>query len=176
MHLRIRRQLTGSIDGVPLDRFHAGVVYEVGTQLANVFLAEGWAEPIAEDGAPSRIAALVLVVDDESRVRRFTTRLLTGKGYEAVEAADGREAMVRLCEHSPDLVLLDLYMPFMNGWQFRAEQQRLPDKRLAAIPVLLVTGAGGAVDDAATLKAVGLVQKPFHSERLLDAVKKALPS
>ena len=70
MHLRIRRQLTGSIDGVRLDRFHAGVVYEVGTQLASVFLAEGWAEPAAEVGAvaavctaPSRTAALVLVVE-----------------------------------------------------------------------------------------------------------------
>jgi chemosensory pili system protein ChpA (sensor histidine kinase/response regulator) len=176
MRLRIRRKLTGSIDGVPLDRFRAGGVYEVGTQLANVFLAEGWAEPVAEDGAARRIAALVLVVDDETRVRRLTTRLLTGKGYEAVEAGDGREAIARLCEHSPDLVLLDLYMPFMDGWQFRAEQQRLPDRRLAAIPVLLLTGAGGAVDHAKTLKAVGLVRKPFYPERLLGAVKKALPS
>ena len=157
MHLRIRRQLTGSIDGVRLDRFRAGIVYEVGTQLAGVFLAEGWAEPAAEVGAvaavcpaPSRTAALVLVVDDETRGRRFTTRLLTGKGYETEEAGDGREAIVCLCEHSPDLVLLDLYMPFMDGWL--------------------------TIDHAATLKAVGLVQKPFYPERLLDAVRKALPS
>ena len=157
MHLRIRRQLTGSIDGVRLDRFRAGIVYEVGTQLASVFLAEGWAEPAAEVGAvaavcpaPSRTAALVLVVDDETRGRRFTTRLLTGKGYETEEAGDGREAIVCLCEHSPDLVLLDLYMPFMDGWL--------------------------TIDHAATLKAVGLVQKPFYPERLLDAVRKALPS
>ena len=183
MHLRIRRQLTGSIDGVRLDRFRAGIVYEVGTQLAGVFLAEGWAEPAAEVGAvaavcpaPSRTAALVLVVDDETRGRRFTTRLLTGKGYETEEAGDGREAIVCLCEHSPDLVLLDLYMPFMDGWQFRAEQQRLPDRRLADIPVLLVTGADVTIDHAATLRAVGLVQKPFYPERLLDAVRKALPS
>lgn len=176
MHLRIRQRLTGSIDGVQLDRFRAGVVYEVGTQLANLFFAEGWAEPVAKDGAPSRNAALVLVVDDDTCVRRFTTRLLTGKGYATAEAGDGREAMARLCEHSPDLVLLDLYMPVMDGWQFRAEQQRLRDRQLAAIPVLLLSGADKAVDHVATLKAVGLVQKPFYPERLLDAVKKALPS
>jgi len=64
----------------------------------------------------------------------------------------------------------------MDGWQFRAEQQRLPDRRLADIPVLLVTGADVTIDHAATLKAVGLVQKPFYPERLLDAVRKALPS
>lgn len=183
MHLRIRRQPVGSIDGVRLDRFRVGVVYEVGTQLGSVFLAEGWAEPVAEAGAVAAVCpasirspALVLVVDDETRVRRFTTRLLTGKGYEAVEAGDGREAMARLCEHSPDLVLLDLYMPFMDGWRFCAEQHRLPDRRLAAIPVLLLTGADKTVDHAATLHAVGLVHKPFNPERLLDAVKKALPS
>jgi CheY-like chemotaxis protein len=176
MHLRIRRRLTGSIDGVQLDRFRAGVVYEVGTPLGNVFLAEGWAEPVDMDGAPSRKAALVLVVDDDTCVRRLTTRLLTGRGYAAAEAGDGQEAMVRLCDHSPDLVLLDLYMPFMDGWQFRAEQQRLRDRRLAAIPVLLLSGGDQAVDHVATLKAVGLVQKPFYPELLLDAVKKALPA
>jgi len=71
-------------------------------------------------------------------------------------------------------VILDLNMPVMDGWQFRAEQQRLPDGHLATIPVLLVTGADDAPDHAVRLKAVGLVKKPFDPDQLLEAVQQAL--
>jgi CheY-like chemotaxis protein len=179
MRLRICQQPTKTLDGVILENYRAGGVYDLGAQLADVFLAEGWAEHIDRDEAiisapPIQLAALVLVVDDDTDLRRLTASVLSCNGYRVVEAQDGREAIGRLVAHTPDLVVLDLEMPVMDGWEFRAEQQRLSSGQLAAIPVLLLTGTDGADGHAATLRAVGLVQKPFDPEHLLDAIKEAL--
>ena len=181
MRLRIRRQPSGTIDGITLNQFREGLVYDIGTQLAAVFLAEGWGEPFPSDATqppqrppPNRLAALVLVVDDHADLREVTTSVLACNGYDVIEAVDGRQAIRSLCEHAPDLVILDLNMPVMDGWQFRAEQQRLPDGHLSAIPVLVVSGADEAPDHVATLRAVGLVKKPFQPAQLLAAVERAL--
>jgi CheY-like chemotaxis protein len=181
VRLRICRQPAGTIDGVRVDDFRPGLIYELGTQLANVFLAEGWAEPCADQSsvearhpAPSRIAALVLVVDDETNLRQLTADLLSCNGYEVVQACHGMDGLAQLCEHSPDLIILDLNMPVMDGWQFRAEQLRHPDGRLTAIPVLLLTGEDGPPDRFAQLRAVGLLKKPFDPDQLLKAIETAL--
>jgi CheY-like chemotaxis protein len=180
MHVRICRQPVGVVDGVSVGHFRAGVIYDVGTQLASVFLAEGWAEPVDEgesrrtNESPGRVSALVLVVDDDTDLRKLTASVLACNGYGVVEAQHGREAMTRLIQDTPDLVVLDLNMPVMDGWEFRAEQQRLLDGRQASIPVLLLTGADGARAHAATLQAAGVVEKPFDPERLLGAIKAAL--
>jgi CheY-like chemotaxis protein len=180
MRLRICRRLQGSIDGVAIDHFQIGLVYEIGTQVASVLLAEGWAEPVAVSTLstprppPKRASAVVLVVDDESDLRQLVAELLLGHGYDVVLAQHGREALERLCECCPDLVLLDLNMPVMDGWQFRAEQRCLVEPRLVNIPVLILTGADGANQHAATLDAVGAIEKPFDPDRLLNAVRTAL--
>ncbi len=182
MRVRICRQPTGTIEGVHLDQFRTGRVYDISTRLAGLFLAEGWAESVEDDGparqdGPSagRVAAVVLVVDDHPDMRRLTALILSRNGYDVIEAENGREAIASLCRHAPDLVILDLNMPVMDGWQFRAEQQRLADGRLAAIPVLLVTGAEGSGEQVSTLKAVGLVRKPFEPAQLLEAIERAMP-
>ena len=123
---------------------------------------------------PRQPIALVLVVDDQTELRALTSSFLKLNGYDVIEAPDGRMAIAALCQHAPDLVILDLNMPVMDGWQFRAEQQRLANERLAEIPVLLLTGADGVQDHTASLKAVGFVQKPFDSKQLLEAVEEAL--
>jgi len=178
MRLRIQQQPTGTIDGIVLDQFQSGLVDDIPAHLATVFLAEGWAEPCSDvDDAPGVRRpknALVLVVDDHTDCREITATLLEREGYHVIEALDGRDAMASLCQHVPDLVLLDLNMPVMDGWAFRAEQQHLPNSHLASIPVVLVTAAPDARDHAATLKAVGLIEKPFAPDELLQAVKLAL--
>jgi CheY-like chemotaxis protein len=186
MRLKILRRPTGAIDGITLEYFHVGAVYEVGPEVASVFLVEGWAELVTEDDAavfgrppPPRathIEGSVLVVDDEPDVRRLTESLLTAHGYHVMLAAHGRDAIRRLREQCPDLIVLDLSMPVMDGWQFRTEQCDLPDRKLAAVPVLLMTGADGAATHADALRAVGVVQKPFDPDDLLDAVSTAIGS
>jgi CheY-like chemotaxis protein len=179
VRVRICRQPAGTIDGVRVDHFRPGLIYDIGIQPANVFLAEGWGEAVAdrsESQRPlNRVAALVLVVDDEIDLRHLTTDLLLCHGYDVVQAGHGQEAIVQLREHSPDLVVLDLNMPVMDGWQFRAAQLRLSDGRLTAIPVLLLTGEDRPDDQVATLQAVGLIRKPFDPDELLNAIQAALP-
>jgi CheY-like chemotaxis protein len=182
MRLRICRRLQGSIDGVVIDQFQIGLIYEIGTQIASVLLAEGWAEPVgAVDSIlstprppPNRAKAKVLVVDDDSDLRELVAELLLHHGYNVVLARHGREALERLYEHCPDLVLLDLNMPVMDGWQFRAEQRRLLEPDLVNIPVLILTGADDADQHAATLEAAGAIEKPFDPDRLLHAVRTVL--
>jgi CheY-like chemotaxis protein len=119
-------------------------------------------------------ATRVLVVEDEPVPRRLLHDLLAMHGYDVLEASNGAEGLERLREATPDLILLDLNMPVMDGWQFRAAQRRLKDLHLATTPVLLMTGAESAAADAAMLSVEGLVEKPFHPDRLLGAIEAAL--
>ncbi|HEY3884537.1 MAG TPA: hypothetical protein VGL62_04975, partial [Vicinamibacterales bacterium] len=110
MRVRVLKRPTGTIDGVSLDQFRIGGVYDLGPQVACVFLAERWAELVTEDHAavcPSppavaKIEPLVLVVDDEPALRAFTESLLTAHGYHVIVAAHGKDAIERLRECCPD--------------------------------------------------------------------------
>jgi CheY-like chemotaxis protein len=180
MRLRIQQQPIGSIEGISLENFHPGLEYEVGSELAGVLLAKGWAEPVFRadhEPAPDHAArgsALVLVVDDDTDLRQFTVAVLSANGYEVLQAQHGREALARLEEQTPHLIVLDLNMPVMDGWQFCAERERSEHRQLAAIPVLLLTAADTKVDHRVATKAVALVQKPYEPDVLLAAIKTAL--
>jgi DNA-binding response OmpR family regulator len=130
-------------------------------------------DPPSPRDVPQHVA-LVLVIDDDADLRQLTARILVLNGYDVIEAGDGRIGLGWLAKSVPDLVILDLHMPVMDGWAFRAEQQDLADKRLAAIPILLLTGEEAAADHAHVLDAAGLVQKPYEPEELLVAVNAAL--
>jgi len=179
MRLLILTRPTDSIDGVLLDHLRVGEVYELGTQVACVFLAEHWAELVMEDeaivvrspsAAVSNIEPLVLVVDDDPDIRRLTEALLTAHGYHVIVAAHGKDAIQHLRHRCPDLIVLDLNMPVMDGWTFRTEQRDLPDQKRAAVPVLLMTGEDNASALADTLQAIGVIKKPFDPTELLNAI------
>jgi CheY-like chemotaxis protein len=184
MRLKILIRPTGTIDGISLDQFRVGEVYELGTHVGCVFLVEGWAELVTADGAAVFAAApavatiipLVLVVDDDPGVRHLTESLLIGHGYRVILAEHGRDAIQRLRERCPDLIVLDLNMPVMDGWGFRAEQRYLPDATSAAAPVLVLSGEDDAATHAGNLGAVGVVKKPFDPDDLLEAVSAAIGS
>jgi CheY-like chemotaxis protein len=176
MRLRIIKTPLGAIDGVSLSPFQVGSVHDVGIQVACVLLAEGWAEIAADDArlslsAPGGAArrALVMVVDDDVAVRRLTETMLTAHGYDVLLAAHGADAIRQLEARCPALIVLDLNMPIMDGWQFRAEQRYLTTKA-AAVPVLLLTGEEDASMHAETLGAVSAIRKPFDPDDLMDAV------
>jgi CheY-like chemotaxis protein len=186
MRIRVLARPHGEIEDVALEHFRIGGVYELRTDLACLFLAEGWAELVGEDDTalfvrpPSRSGAdvhpLVLVVDDDAAIRKLTESLLTANGYDVLIAADGRDAIARLRLQIPDVIVLDLNMPVMDGWQFRTQQRFLTESRRAAIPVLLMTGVADAADQAVKLAAVGLVKKPIDPDDLLEAVSMAVAS
>jgi CheY-like chemotaxis protein len=107
----------------------------------------------------------VLVVDDERDIREAVAELLEDEGYDVVWARDGEEALQQAREHHPQLVLLDLMMPGMNGWEFRKAQKEDPE--LAAIPVVVLSAFGSE----AGVDAAAFVQKPFELDELLSAVR-----
>ncbi len=112
----------------------------------------------------------ILLVEDDEDVRGALAALLVGEGYEVVEAAHGAEALERLRASNFCLILLDLMMPVMNGWQFRAEQ--LKDPALASVPVGVVTADNGAAQKAAEVGAVGYLLKPIELPDLLAHVER----
>jgi CheY-like chemotaxis protein len=113
------------------------------------------------------MAETVMVVEDDALIREMVIQVLAGEGFRAVAASNGAEALQVLREEyvHPSLILLDLMMPVMDGWQFRAEQ--LKDPALAAIPVVVMSASGE--DDP---PAAARVRKPFKIEALLDAVSR----
>jgi CheY-like chemotaxis protein len=110
-------------------------------------------------------AARILVVEDDADAREALVSLLQMKGYRAVPAGNGKEALDYLNQAPvPDLIILDLWMPVMDGWQFRTEQ--IKDPRLKEIPVVVVT----ALSDQADVDADEVIIKPVDIDRLLTAV------
>lgn len=117
-----------------------------------------------------RRAISVLVVDDNDDIRETLTELLEEFGYTAVGAANGEAALERLREVRPELILLDLSMPIMNGPQFREAQ--LADPAIASIPVVVMSAADQAADKASGMRIAGLLSKPAKLQELLDTVSR----
>ncbi|ABS28134.1 response regulator transcription factor [Anaeromyxobacter sp. Fw109-5] len=107
----------------------------------------------------------VLVVDDESDIREAVSEVLADEGYVVHGAGDGAEALRKARAVHPNIVLLDLMMPGMNGWEFRAAQKGDPE--LSDIPVVVLSALGRV----AGMDAARFIQKPFDLDELLDAVR-----
>ena len=108
----------------------------------------------------------IVVVDDDTDVREALGEVLAEEGYATRLFESGREALAFLRGGGdPSLILLDLMMPEMNGWQFREEQ--LKDERLREIPVVVITASRM---DGGALKAREVLFKPIGLGELVDAV------
>ncbi len=114
-----------------------------------------------ENGVKARS---VLVVDDEADVRTLVVELLARAGYAVTAAGDGREALQAFYDVRPDLVILDVKMPRLDGWQ---TLDRIRD--LSNVPVLMLTARDGELDKVRALKAGAddYVAKPFGRQELL---------
>jgi len=115
-------------------------------------------------------AKSILIVEDDADVRGALTAVLEGEGYPVVEAAHGQEALQHLSADPAGfcMILLDLWMPVMNGWEFRAQQ--LKDPTLAEVPVIVVTADHAAAKSATKLAAVEYMTKPIEVDYLLQQV------
>jgi CheY-like chemotaxis protein len=112
----------------------------------------------------------ILFIEDESDLRPALTVLLELKGYRVDWAGDGHEALEHLRRGDrPNLILLDLVLPGMDGWEFRREQSRDPD--LAGIPVVLVSADDDLPRSATALGARGYLEKPVGLDELVRAVR-----
>jgi CheY-like chemotaxis protein len=115
----------------------------------------------------------VLVVDDDADIRETVSLILEDEGYEVQSAGDGAAALAVLrAGPAPDVILLDLMMPIMNGWQFREEQQR--DTELARIPVVVLSADSNLRDKAGFFGGTYLA-KPVNIEALLQTIAASAP-
>ena len=114
----------------------------------------------------------ILVVDDDPSFVRLVDQVLTEKGYEVLKASDGQEALRLLFAHKPDLVLLDVVMPEMDGWQ---TCQRIRD--MSDIPIVILTGKRKTEDDIVRGLDYGAddyLIKPVRNRELVARVRATL--
>ncbi len=110
----------------------------------------------------------VLVVEDDKGIRDLVAMALDEVGYEVVSAADGAAALDRLATLRPVLILLDMRMPVMDGWEFARAYAHRPGHHA---PVIIMSAARDAASHAAEVKAEGYLAKPFNLEDLYACVE-----
>lgn len=121
-----------------------------------------------------RKVPVVLIVDDSNTVRRVTARMLRKNGFEWSEARDGQEALLHMLEHQPDIVLLDLEMPEMDG--FEVLEKIRANNALKDTPVIVITSRAGDKHRirAEKIGISGYFTKPYLEEDLLALIREIL--
>src|SRR6185369_3790398 len=115
-------------------------------------------------------APLVMVVDDSLTVRQFSGRLLRRAGYQVAAAKDGVDALQQMQETVPGLMLLDIEMPRMDGFELTKAMRA--DPRLAAVPIIIITSRTAEKHRAYALElgANAFFGKPFAEDELLGSI------
>jgi excisionase family DNA binding protein len=122
--------------------------------------------------AAARTRPLVLIVDDDEGLREFLRSNLEVEGYVVREAASAEDGLAVLEEEPPDLILLDVMMPGMSGWEML---QRVQERHgVGAIPVIMFSGKVEAGAEAEERGAEAFLRKPFDPEQLLASTRQLL--
>jgi chemosensory pili system protein ChpA (sensor histidine kinase/response regulator) len=138
-------------------------------------LAEALGQLQREQQQPAQIpeeqlAPLIMVVDDSITVRKVTSRLLERNNYRVITARDGVDAVSQLHEQMPDVILMDIEMPRMDGFELAALVRH--DERLSGVPIIMITSRTGEKhrDRALSLGVDRYMGKPFKEEELLTNI------
>jgi two-component system cell cycle response regulator DivK len=117
----------------------------------------------------------ILVVEDTEDSRQIIRDLLTSAGYELIESADGAEGVAMAQSQHPDLILMDIQLPVMDGYEATRRIRATPE--LAQVPIIAVTSYALSGDEAKTRAAGcdGYVTKPFSPRQLLAKIREFLP-
>lgn len=122
-----------------------------------------------QDGEPRK----VLVIDDDDELVEVVRQVLRDAGYSVATVRHGAAALELTKHIAPDLILLDLSMPVMDGWSFVRQYRRTAKK---GARIVLFTANNAAADIARTLEADGYIVKPFAIDDLVATVARELPS
>lgn len=110
----------------------------------------------------------ILVIEDDQAMRRMLETVLLDEGYTVMLARNGKEGLEMVARQRPALVLLDLMMPVMDGWQFLEAIKLLPD--YADLPILLLSASRQIVNTARDNPVKGFISKPFELAKLLASI------
>ena len=117
----------------------------------------------------------ILVIEDTEDNRQIIRDLLSSVGYELIEAVDGAEGVAKAQCHHPDLILMDIQLPQIDGYEATRRIRAIPE--LAGVPIIAVTSYALSGDEAKTREAGcdGYVAKPFSPRQLLAKIRDFLP-
>ncbi len=118
---------------------------------------------------------LILCIEDEPEMIDLIRLILNRRGFEVIGANGGKEGLESIRKEKPDLVLLDLMMPDMDGWE--VYQQMKADEKTRDVPVIVVTAKAQSIDKVLGLhiaKVDDYIAKPFSPQELLASVDKVL--
>jgi len=120
------------------------------------------------------MAKRILVVEDDADNRRIVVKVLTVEGYEVLEATDGRSALATARKEHPDLIIMDLAMPGLDGWQ--AASQLKSDPKVADIPIIALTAFAMRGDEEKAREAGcdGYLSKPCRPQTIREVVRRYL--
>ncbi len=124
---------------------------------------------------PENRARQIICIEDDPEMIDLIRLILGRKGFEVIGASGGREGLAKIHEISPELVLLDLMMPDMDGWE--VYQQMKADEKTRSIPVIVVTAKAQMIDKVLGLtiaKVDDYIAKPFSPQDLLTSVDSVL--
>ncbi|MDP2921015.1 MAG: response regulator [Candidatus Omnitrophota bacterium] len=118
----------------------------------------------------------ILLVDDEEDIIKMNMLRLSESNYHVISASDGKDGIEKAEKETPDLILLDVVMPGMDGLETLTRLKSNP--RTSHIPVIMLSGVGQktALDKALSSGAIDFIDKPFNGEMLMEAIKKNLPA
>src|SRR5438046_3673779 len=109
----------------------------------------------------------VMIVDDDESIREFVEMALEDEGYDVVSAEHGAAALDAVQVTRPSLILLDMAMPVMDGWEFARQYRERPGPHA---PIVVVTAAREAAERARQIQADNYLSKPFDLDRLIELV------
>ncbi|MGI8773840.1 MAG: response regulator [Actinomycetota bacterium] len=118
------------------------------------------------------MGARVLVIEDEPDIRFLTSLILNHEGHTVLEASTGAEGLVRMRDQAPDLVLLDIRLPDMQGWDVLKAARAEPETSKVPIVIMSAHSSGHTLDRAMMAGSNGYLVKPFKHEELIAVVKK----
>ena len=120
--------------------------------------------------------AKILVVDDDAISLELMEAMLVPNGYEIITANDGSKAVAIIIEKKPDLILLDIMMPGLDGYSTLAKIKE--NKTISKIPVVMLTAMGYQLNKELALQigAVGYITKPVDLDELLKTISRLLPA
>jgi two-component system, OmpR family, alkaline phosphatase synthesis response regulator PhoP len=123
---------------------------------------------------PVSVRGRILVVDDDQAILDLVVWSLEDEGYAIQAARDGVEALQLVKQQLPDLILLDLRMPRLSGWEFY--RMLRSSETTASLPVVIMTADKSAVPSHPSLRGAQFLAKPFDLSDLLACIRSALPT
>ncbi len=129
-----------------------------------------------ESQTSSAVPKRILVVDDNADIRNLISLILTTESYEVMVVDSGSALLEEIGNFNPDLLLLDIMMPRMSGFEVLKIVRSLPDAHLSSIPIVMITAKSmdADVEQALALGATSYIVKPFRAEALKHKVNAQL--